>query len=169
MSKLKKSIIGLQKEQIAKMNEINEEISELNNKLATGTISFDEHKKEYNKEMLNFKINNKQYECAQLQERIEECKNRINCRKEETNSFEARKEVLINRISEKKHNISDYNEDDYARYKEIFRAEHELDAVQKHITSNSDDLTFLMDKLEKYEKGLTEVNKDIEQLESEIK
>ena len=159
MSKSKKSIVGLQREQLAEMNK----------NFASGSISPEQHEKEYKKEMLKFKINNKQYECAQLQEHIEECKNRINCRKKETNSFEARKEVLINRISEKKHNISDYNENDYARYKEIFRAEHELDTVQKHITSNSDDLTFLMDKLEKYMECLAEVNKDIEQLESEIK
>ncbi len=164
-----KSIVGLQREQIAEMNEINERIAELNKNFDSGTISPEQHEKEYQKEMQIFKINNKKYECAQLEERIEECKKAIHCREAETCSFEARMAQLTNKISEMKHNIAGFNEDDYAKYKEIFRAERELDAVQKHITSNSEDFTSLRYKLDKYMMGLAEVNKDIEQLESEMK
>lgn len=163
-----KSIVGLQKEQIAKMNEINEEISELNKNLASGTISPEQHKKEYQLEMLKFKINNKQYECAQLQVCIEECKKKICCLHTETNSFMARTAQLTNKISEMKHNIAGYDEEDYAKYKEIFRAEHELNTVQKHTKGNSEELTSLKENLEKYLDGLAAINKDIAGLESEI-
>lgn len=164
-----KSIVGLQKEHIAEMKESYKRIDELNKNLTLGTISPEQHEKEYKKEILKFEIDNKKSQVAQLQVCIEECKKKICCLHTETNSFMAKTAELTNKISEIKHNIADYNEDDYTKYKEIFRTESELNAVQKHTKENSEELTSLTEKLEKYMKGLAMVNKDIERLESEMK
>lgn len=164
-----KSIVGLQKEQIAKMNEINEEISALNDRLATGAISFDEHKKEYNKEMLNFKINNKRYELEQLKVLLESTsshrqnlENQVAGHRCEITFYDAALEKI-------KNSMSDYDEETYKKYEHLFKTLDKIKELKKEIDKKNNEIESVNEAMCKYEHGINAVTKDIENLNTELK
>ena len=164
-----KSIVGLQKEQIAKMNEINEEISELNNKLATGTISLDEHERKYKKEMLNFKINNKCYELEQLKVLLEST---ISHQKNLENEVAGHKLEITyykSALENIKNSMSDYDEETYKKYEHLFKTLDKIKELEKEIGEKNNEIESIKEAMCKYEHGVNAVTKDIENLNTELK